>query len=980
MHTAVTPESLSADTAAEASRLRALEHLRVLDSAPEPIFDSLVRIASEICGTPIALLSLIDRHRQWFKSSVGMAGVHETPRSIAFCDHTIRADTLFVVQNAVQDTRFADNPLVTGTPDIRFYAGAPLVMTSGERVGTLCVIDRTERALTPQQSLVLQQLAAAAVQALEMRRHMIERAMAAVEAHERASSDTQLHLRAMLDVQADFVGQSAPDGTLLYANPAYAASFGLSTTTIVGTSLFDYVHPADRATVRARIDWVLETGQTLVTDNRMRCPSGAERWIEWSNARQLCADGTVLLHSTGRDVTARVQTDNALRASRALLARTGKVAGVGGWSLDIASGSLSWSDETRRLHEVAADFEPTLQNAIAFYSPCARPRIEQAVQRALDTGQSWDLQLQLVTARGRPIWARAVGEVELEDGKPVRLVGSFQDITEQHALQTRLADNERFLRQMTDSLPVRIAYLDRERRYRFVNDAWCRVAQIDRQAAIGRTRAELFPQLEDHVLGDRARAVLAGVAQCFEYEEVVSGGTRRFENRLVPDVADNGDVVGFFVTSIDVTERSQAELASRQIAGIFDNSTDYVLQADMSGNVLYMNQAARRVLGVAADAGVGGQHVRALMPPLAWRTYLKRVKPALQATAVWVGQSAITLASGRCQPVSAMVIAHRNAEGRVERCSALLRDVSEEIAAQQEMLRQTLTLRSVADAIPATVAVVDAQGCYSFVNRAFANTHKLPAHDIVGRPLRSVFSAEEIQRIGPAMDQALRGEQVILELEHAEPGGRRHLALECIPLRRPSGEPDGFVVITQDVTQRKREEARLRALSLTDRLTGLLNRAGFEQLLSHAQDEKSGQRAAIFYIDLDRFKTVNDTHGHAAGDDLLRQVGQRLMRLVRPSDGIARLGGDEFAILLPGMQQREHAKRLARQVVKACGQPFALECGATVSIGASVGAALGSVEHGAWERLLAHADRLLYRAKNAGRGCFVVELAEATTA
>jgi GAF domain-containing protein len=130
----------------EASRLQALQALLVLDTPPEERFDRIVRFAAQELDAPIALVSLIDEHRQWFKSRFGLDAV-ETARDISFCGHAIVQPELFIVGDAAQDERFADNPLVTGPPYIRFYAGVPVCAPSGERVGTLCVIDTRPREL-----------------------------------------------------------------------------------------------------------------------------------------------------------------------------------------------------------------------------------------------------------------------------------------------------------------------------------------------------------------------------------------------------------------------------------------------------------------------------------------------------------------------------------------------------------------------------------------------------------------------------------------------------------------------------------------------------------------------------------------------------------------------------------------------------------------------------------------------------------------
>jgi PAS domain S-box-containing protein len=160
---------ISAPTPAnEIERLTALRIYEVLDTPPEAEFDDLTRLASYLCETPIALVTLVDASRQWFKSRLGLE-VSETPRELAFCAHAILGDELFEVQNALEDQRFADNPLVTGSPDIRFYAGVPLRTVDGFNLGTVCVIDRVPRKLDEKQRDALRTISHQVVHLLELR-------------------------------------------------------------------------------------------------------------------------------------------------------------------------------------------------------------------------------------------------------------------------------------------------------------------------------------------------------------------------------------------------------------------------------------------------------------------------------------------------------------------------------------------------------------------------------------------------------------------------------------------------------------------------------------------------------------------------------------------------------------------------------------------------------------------------------------------
>jgi signal transduction histidine kinase len=157
----------------ELERLNALHSYDILDTAPEQDFDDITLLASQICGTPIALISLVDENRQWFKSKIGMTQ-SETDRDIAFCAHGILQSEVFIVEDAQTDKRFSTNPLVTGNAKIRFYAGSPLITPEGHRLGMLCVNDNTPRKLTPEQTAGLQALGRQVVAQMELRRNLKE--------------------------------------------------------------------------------------------------------------------------------------------------------------------------------------------------------------------------------------------------------------------------------------------------------------------------------------------------------------------------------------------------------------------------------------------------------------------------------------------------------------------------------------------------------------------------------------------------------------------------------------------------------------------------------------------------------------------------------------------------------------------------------------------------------------------------------------
>jgi anti-sigma regulatory factor (Ser/Thr protein kinase) len=221
----------------ETARLAALRRYRILDTEPEQAFDDLTLLAAQICETPIALITLLDERRQWFKARLGTSAT-ETARSVAFCAHTIRQEDMFVVPDTLADERFRENPLVVGEPRVRFYIGAPLVTHDGHALGSLCVLDRVPRTLTAEQQAALDALRRQAVAQLELRLNIDELAQALRERDH--AEETQRRL--VQDLRAA-VESARQLGALL---PYCAAC------------QFNMVIPADPAAIRAVTDGVAE--------------------------------------------------------------------------------------------------------------------------------------------------------------------------------------------------------------------------------------------------------------------------------------------------------------------------------------------------------------------------------------------------------------------------------------------------------------------------------------------------------------------------------------------------------------------------------------------------------------------------------------------------------------------------------------------------------------------------------------------------
>ena len=480
----------------EAARLETLRGFGILDTAPEQVFDDLTELASQLCGTPMALVSMVDDERQWFKSRVGI-DVCETSRSASFCAYAITAHDVFVVHDASADPRFADNPMVTGEPHVRFYAGAPLLTAAGHNLGTLCVLDTVPRELTETQVGQLRVLARQVVSQLELRRQAgaLRAEVAARTEAQAMVAASERRFRALFEHSPVGIAECLMDGTIVRVNPHLTAMLGYAPAEIMGKRPTDLL--ADEAEVGRHVHDLatLTQGTSAYFSNRVYRRKDGSRLpalIGVAVSRDKDGEPQGML-ATLVDMTAQVAAEEALRAARdEIAARQVFTEAV----LDSIDTGIEACDATGTINVVNRTIQGWAAGVADPDGGPLRPQLydltgvpltgdRSPLNRILAEGSIAGAEM-LIAPFGQPaVYVVASGRrVTAADGRPLGAVVAMTDVTVARAQTRALQLSEASFRTTFENAPSGLALLSGAGPALQVNPALCRLA--------GRTADELL--------------------------------------------------------------------------------------------------------------------------------------------------------------------------------------------------------------------------------------------------------------------------------------------------------------------------------------------------------------------------------------------------------------------------------------------------------------------------------------------------------
>ena len=416
-------------------------------------------------------------------------------------------------------------------------------------------------------------------------------------------------------------------------------------------------------------------------------------------------------------------------------------------------------------------------------------------------------------------------------------------------------------------------------------------------------------------------------------------------------------------------ERAAALVASRQqLRQVTDNLPALISYLDREERFRFANEVYRQWLGVEPKEMLG-KSLREVYGEQAYERFEANIHRALAGERVTYERELATLHGPR--QVEVVVVPDVDEGGQVQGLFVMMSDITARLEAEAALQQSQRRLQMMADNIPAMVTYVDREERYRFVNAYLGEIFQTEPSSLLGKTLRQTAGARLYAEMQPYAAAALRGEEVMFQGVWTIRKQTFHYQSTYIPDTDTQGVVQGYYAMTFDISALKETQHRLDMLARVDTLTGLPNRRQFDERLldAMARARRSETGMAVLFLDIDHFKGINDSLGHAAGDLVLKEFGARLQHQVRSTDIVARLAGDEFVVLMEGIREIQELKALASKIVGAIRPALVVE-GRSVSITTSLGVATYDGDGQTPQDLMAAADRALYAAKRLGRDRF----------
>ena len=739
---------------------------------------------------------------------------------------------------------------------------------------------------------------------------------------------------------------------------------------VMGSDGCAYVIEDHRELLRAAWESVFQTGTAVSYEVAAPRDDGEMMWFEGRAVPIRRNDEVVLLFVIATDITARHAALAALERSEQRYSLAQRAGQIGVWEWDAANDILYWSDTVGPLFGLEHGQSPaSYKDYLRHIHNDDRPLVTDAIRAALAAGSEYRIEHRVVWADGTVRWLACAGEALVDEHGAVRSVlGTVQDITDRRMVEDEIVESQRELATILDSMQDTYYRTDTDGRLTRASPSARELLGYEPDELMGMCLANLYVDPEGRNRFLQALQEGEGRVQNFEAplwrkdHDVVWVSTNAQYYR---DQA--GNIAGIEGISRDITGLKRAEDARIRLGRLLENSVNEIYVFDASSlRFDQVSHGAERNLGYSQDE-LHQLTALDIKPDLTRDEFEALLQPLHGSQKQVIFETRHRRKDGTSYPVEVRV--QLLAEESPPVYLAVIQDISERKAAQAQMDKLSRALEQSADC----VLITDHEGIAEYVNPAFESTTGYSREEVLGRKANVIKSGKHDLAFYERLWGTILGGEVFRDvlINKRKDGTLYYEEKTITPLKDEHGTITHFISTGKDITERMQTQERLHYLAHHDVLTHLPNRALFADRLEHAlsRTRKSDRIVAVLFLDLDRFKIINDTLGHEIGDAALRSLSERLLRCVRESDTVARLGGDEFAVIMEDMRTTADVAPVARKILEMLSEPFHVE-ERELYITGSIGISMYPNDGRDAPTLLKNADIAMYRAKDLGRNTY----------
>jgi diguanylate cyclase (GGDEF)-like protein/PAS domain S-box-containing protein len=626
------------------------------------------------------------------------------------------------------------------------------------------------------------------------------------------------------------------------------------------------------------------------------------------------------------------------------------------------------------------------QAAFDAFTPSSLDLAKRTLSEFMELGKlehkediSRTLQLEIRRKDGTTVWTETnFSFIRDKNQRSSHILGVMRDITERKQMEESLRQSEEKHRNIIETIQEGYFEVDLTGNFTFFNDSICRILGYPPEEMMGMNNQ----QYTDKDYAKRLYELFAEVyrtgesAKGSDWQIIRKDGTKRIGEVFVSLQKDSsGNPIGFSGTVRDATERKTMEEALRQneerYRTILDEMADAYFEVDVAGNYTFVNDAVCRHLGYPREELIGTSFRDQMAKEELDKVYKAFGKIYMTGKPERDIFYKLLRKDGTTAFAELAGFPLQNQKGEVIGFRGVGRDITERKQMEEALRQGEEKYRTILESIQEGYFEVDLTGNFTFCNDSMSRLTGHSKEELLGMNHKQFTSKETAKEVFQAFNKVYAtGEpSKAFDWQVIRKDGVELFIETSITLQKDSsGKPAGFKGMIRDITEHKRIEQQIHYMATHDALTGLPNRLMFSQLLNQAirSAQRNKRQLAVFFIDLDRFKTINDSLGHEAGDRLLKEIARRFKKSLRAVDVVGRLGGDEFVIFIEEVKEFRQVEIVAHKILSSAIKPMVLqgeECRVTASIGISIYPKDGEDD----QSLIKNADMAMYFAKEEGK-------------